>query len=89
VNDGPKMPDRTITDIRCSCGDHLIQLDSWSDGDLFMTTWKPIPSKKWGRFRWAWRSLRGRWSGDNEVVLDPEAIRELRDALTKHIERNR
>lgn len=76
------------TDLRCACHDHLIALDSWDDGDLFMQLWSPIHSKEYGRFHWAWESLKGRWSGNNEVVLDAEMTEKLRDALSAHLARH-
>jgi hypothetical protein len=74
-----------ITDIRCACHDHIISLESWHD-DLYVTLWQPIQSKDWGRFHWAWQSLRGRWRGGNDVVLDRETVVKLCDALTDHLE---
>lgn len=82
------MSDDVITtNVLCSCHDHLISLNSWDDGDLFMTIWTPIHTKQWGRFHWAWQSLRGRWSGENEVVLDEHSARALQLALAKHLAR--
>lgn len=79
------MPDDQSTSIKCSCGEHLIQLDRFGDPTLYMTLWSPISSKERGRWYWVWQSLRGRWNGDNEVVLDPRCARLLRDALTEHV----
>lgn len=73
--------------ILCACHDHAVHLMGWDDGDLYMTLWSPIASKEWGRLHWAWQSLRGRWSGDNELVMDTEHATELRDALTRHLDR--
>lgn len=70
-----------------ACGEHLVVLDSWGDGDLFMQTWTPTASHQYGRLYWAWNSLRGRWQGDNEVVFDRDGATALRDALTAHLNR--
>ena len=74
------------TEIRCACHDHLISLESWDD-EAYMSLWTPIHSKEWGRFHWVWQSLKGRWNGDNEVVLDQESATKLRDALSDHLTR--
>ena len=86
--EGGRVNGETVDDlISCSCHDHAIHLHGWDDGDLFMTLWSPIASKEWGRWHWVWQSLRGRWSGDNELVLDTKHATELRDALTRHLGR--
>jgi hypothetical protein len=79
------MTDVKTTTIVCSCHDHMILVDAWDDGDLFMTIWSPTASKEWGRFHWMWESLRGRWNGDNDVIFDLKGVRELRDALSDHL----
>lgn len=81
--------DATTTYVPCLCSDHLVVLEAWDDGDLYMRLWSPVQSKEWGRFHWAWQSLRGRWSGNQDLVMDAEATEKLRDALTAHLEREK
>lgn len=79
------MSDPTETTIIGACGEHLINLTGWGDGSVYLSLWKPIASKEWGRLHWVWQSLRGRWSGDTELVLDREDVTTLRDALSAHL----
>lgn len=81
--------DATTTYVECGCHCHLVAVNSWDDGDLYMNLWSPIQSKEWGRLYWMWQSLRGRWNGQNEVVLNDDEATQLRDALTAHLEREK
>lgn len=75
----------TTTWVECNCHAHAIKFDRWDDGDLFFSIWEPQSSNKWGRWHFAWESLRGRWQTASEVILTPSCAEALRDALSDHL----
>lgn len=78
----PRVKD---TYVACKCGAHALVLDSWTDGDCYLTYWEPSQAESWGRFRWAWECLRGRWKGCHEVILDRSHAETLKDAIESHL----